>query len=66
MMAHLKQAKEHDDQQDKVGNKYRDEGCCIASRIENATVAERMPSRANLRMSKHKDAKYIEIDPLPD
>jgi hypothetical protein len=34
-----KQAKEHDDQQDEVGNEHRNEVCCVALRVGEATAA---------------------------
>jgi len=45
--AQAKQATEHDDEQDKVGTKHRNEGCRIGLHVGNAAEVVRMPRRVN-------------------
>ena len=57
-MAQAEQADEHDDEQDKVCNRYRHEGCCIAGRVGYVAAAGDRPEpgtpiRADLRMDKY-------------
>jgi uncharacterized protein YycO len=65
-MAHAEQAAEHDDEQDKVGNKYGHEGCCIAAGqvVEAAAGNRRIPKRADLRVDKYERSEIYstEID----
>ncbi len=50
---HAEQADEHDDQQEDVGNKHRDDGRYIALDVRvTAGVLRRIPCRADLRVGR--------------
>jgi len=58
--ARVKQADEHDDKQNDVCNKQRDDGCHIAPDVGYAAFVLRLNHcRADLQLNKPKNFKYL-------